>query len=879
MSEAPRVPALPLLSVFAWIVPAGLRAQWHAEWVGEMSYYWERRGVTPRTRLELYRRAGGALADALWLRRHHGGEQMLGRDLHYALRSLARRPAFTAVVVLTLALGIGATTSIFSVVHGVLLRSLPYGKPERLVTIVGVPTDEDTAKVASAASHPDFVDYRAAARSFEQMAAYRAWAWTLTGREMNPTVLEGAAITANLLPTLRVQPALGRNFLPEEERPGGARLVILGDALWRGRFGGDPAILGRTVTIDAMPHTVVGVMPRGFEFPGRSQLWIPLVPERVEENRGVHRYGLLARLAPSATLEGASAEMRGIARRLELQYPEDNAKRTVRLVPLHDRIVRNIRPALLVLFGAVVVMLLIVCANVANLVLARAAAREREVAVRAALGAGRGTLVRQFLTESVVIAVLGGLGGVLVAYWGTRLLVGSAPLEIPRVGEIGIDATVLGFALLVSLGTGIAFGLAPALQYTRPGSFGGLREGRGTTGSAARRRVRHTLVVAEVALAVVLVIGAGLLAKSFRQLQHVDLGFDSTGLLTAHVLPPEARYDTREKVRAFYEELRSRLRATPGISEVAISMEHPLSPGWTTSFTIEGRPAPLPGHEPEARIRPVMPGYFRTVGIRLLRGRDIAETDRAESPGVVVINESFARRHFPGEDPIGRRLLRNPWWDGMPRSFEIIGVAADERYLGLDQETDPATYFAFAHFPLNNMYVTLRTDGDPLALVPSLRRVIWSLDRDLPLDEIRTMDELLAESLAAPRFNATLLVLFAGIALLLAAIGIYGVLAFSVAQRTSEIGIRIALGAPRGRVVALVVRQAVLLTGVGLALGLIVAGWTTGALDRLLYRVSATDPVVFASVAAVLGLVALVAAYLPARRASRIDPMIALKAE
>ncbi len=880
MHSPTRVPAIGLLDTIGWIVPASLRAEWRDEWLGEMTYYWEREHGSRRARYSLYRRCAGALADALWLRRRHGGEHMLGHDIRFATRTLLRRPGFTAIVLLTLSLGIGATTSIFSVVNGVLLRSLPYAEPERLMMLRGVPTDEDSSKVSSATSHPDLVDYRAAARSFEQIAAYRSWEWTLTGRELNPTVVRGAAISANLLPTLGVSPARGRNFTPQEEEPGGARLVLLSDALWRGRYGSDPGIIGRTVTIDAEPYTVVGIMPADFAFPARSQIWIPLIPDDLERReRGVHRYGVLTRLARSATRESAETEMRGIARQLEEQYPEDNAKRTVQLVPLQEVIVRNVRPALLVLFGAVVVMLLIVCANVANLVLARAAAREREVAVRTALGAERGTLVRQFLTESLLIASAGGLGGLLVAHWGTRLLVANAPQQIPRASEIGLDPVVLAFALGVSLLTGLAFGIAPAIQYTRSGSYEGLREGRGTTATAGRRRVRHALVVAEIALAVVLVIGAGLLAKSFSRLQRVDPGFDPRGLLTAHILPPGVRYDTREKVRVFYHELRSRLEGTPGVRAVAVSMEHPLSPGWTTSFTIAGRPEPGPGLAPEARVRPVMPGYFRTLGIPLRAGRDIAETDRATSPGVVVVNESFVRMHFPNENPIGQRLLRNPWWEGMPESFEIVGVVADERYLGLDQETDPATYFAFEHFPLTNMYVTVKTDGDPMALVPAMRRVVWSLDRDLPLEEVHSMTELLNTSLAGPRFNAALIALFAVIALFLAAIGIYGVLAFSVAQRTSELGIRMALGAPRGTVVRLVVRQALVLTAIGVGLGLVAASWATGALRRLLFEVSATDPAVFSGVAAALALVALAAAYIPARRASRVDPMIALRAE
>ena len=885
-SEAPsRVPGMGLVRALARVVPSSRRAEWVAEWEGELHYAWrerERAGDdTTFARIALGARALGATRDAIWLRRHEGAHDMLGLDLKYAVRGLRRRPGFTAVVVLTLALGIGATTAIFSVVNGVLLRPLPYPEPERLVYLRGQPTDGDFSKVSTNQSYMDYLDLRARTRSYTSLAAVRGATQTLTIGGAEPTLVSEVVATANLFPTLGVRPTLGRGFLPEDERPGATPVAVLSDALWRERFGADPAVVGRAVRLDGEAVTVVGVLPPDFRYRIATQVWRPLVPTKIDAERGTHQYSLIGRLAPGVSLERAASEARTVMRALELQYPADNAKRSAKLQPMRDVIVSDAQPALLVLFGAVALVLLIGCANLASLFLARAAAREREVAVRAALGAGRGRLLRQFLTESLLLTLGGGAVGLGVAWAGMHTLLALAPRSIPRADEVALDLPVLLFLFAASVLTGVAFGVLPALQLRRgASSVASLKDGaRGATPGVARRRLRQGLVVGEVALATVLVVGAALLLKSFWLMQRVDPGFTPEGLLVAHLELPSTRYDGPPKVTRFFERLRAELETAPGVRNVAIAYEHPMSEGWTSSFTIAGRDKPPQGLEPEARVRPVQPGYFRTVGVRLLRGRDITDRDRAGAPGAVIVNEAFARLHFPNEDPIGKRLHRGSWFEGMPDSYEIVGVAADEPFLGLGQHADPAIYFPHAQFPMNSMWVILRATGDPHALAPLLRDRVRRLDGELPLDEVQTMREVMGASVAEPRFNAALLSLFAGAALLLAAVGTYGVLSYTVLQRTSEIGVRMALGAPRGRVLRLVVGEGVGVAMFGVVLGTGVALALARVLATMLQDVDARDPVVFTGVAALLTVVIVAAAYLPARRASRIEPVVALRYE
>jgi putative ABC transport system permease protein len=879
-------PGLALVRLAALIVPSSRRPEWVAEWEGELHYAWQdaarQRSTGPLSRARLLGRCLGALPDALWLRRNHGATDMLGLDLRYALRSIRRRPGFATVVILTLALGIGATTAIFSVVNGVLLRPLPYPEPERLVVLRGDPTDGDVEKVSPPTSYPDFVDFRDRATSFTALAAVRTYPATLTGAGGEPARVRATYATGDLWPMLGARAALGRGLLPDDERPDAPAVTVLSHALWQTRFGGDPGIVGRDITLDGRPVTVVGVMPAGLRLTGDTQLWRPVVPDEVDQARGVHRLSVIGRLKPGATIERAAAEVRGIARQLELQYPQDNAKRSAKVEPLRDALVGDTRPALLVLLGAVALVLLIGCANLASLFLARAAAREREIAVRTALGAGRGQLVRQWMTESLLLTLVGGAAGLLVAWGGMRALMAWAPRTIPRADEVALDLPVLLFLLGVSVATGLLFGILPTLHLRRADlSLGWLKDGgRGSTAGPSRRRLRQGLVVGEVALATVLVVGAALLLKSFWRVTHADPRFEPDGLIVAQLQLPPSRYNSLSKVVQFYERLRDEVAATPGALSVAVAYEHPLSEGWTSSFVIEGRPVPPPGQEPEARVRPVWPGYFRTVGVRLVRGRDLSERDRMGAPGAVVVNEAFVRRHFPGVDPIGQRIHRRSWWPEAPESFEIVGVAADEPFDGLTGEAGPATYFSHAQFPMSDMWLIVRgRPADLPALAAALRERVWSVDRDLPVEQVQTMREVLGASVAEPRFNTALVSLFAGVALLLAAVGIYGVLSYTVTQRTGEIGVRMALGAERGRVLRLVVGQGVGVALLGVVLGTVGALALSRVLTSLLYGVSEHDPAIFGGVVLLLTTVALAAAYLPARRASRIEPVVALRYE
>jgi putative ABC transport system permease protein len=867
------------------LVPSDRRAEWRAEWFGELAYAWSVRHDRHRTstvaRGALLVRALGALPDAIWFRRHHGGDSMFSQDLRYALRTLGRWPGFTAVVVLTLALGIGGNAAIFSVVNAVLLRPLPYADPDRLVFVFGTPTDGDSAKVGSSSSYPDFADFRARSRSFSQLAAFSVRQTTVTGKAFEPSIVSGAPITANLFPMLGVSPLLGRSFLAEEDKPGAPAVAIVSNEFWQQRFNSNPNAIGSTISVNGTPATIVGVMPARFAFPGATAIWYPAAETNDPRTRGQHSYGIVGRLASGVTISTATREVAGIARQLETEYPALNAKRSARVQGMAEAIVGDVRPQLLVLLGSVMLVLLIVCVNVANLFLARAAARTREVAVRTALGAGRSRLARQFLTESFVVTAIGSLLGLAVAYWGSRMLVSKAPRTIPRATEIGIDGNVLLFLVGLAVVTAVIFGVLPALQMSRDMPIASLREGgRGSRGGLARRGLRQALVVSEVALAVVLVVGASLLVKSFWKMQRVDPGFVPDRMLVVQLQLPQSRYGgyaEGDRVRAFYADLYARLAARPEVQSVAVAMQHPLAPGWTSSFTIAGREPPPSGQEPESSIRPVMPGYFRAVGAKLLRGREIQESDGQGAPGVVVINEAFARLHFPNENPIGRRIERASWWKGMPASFEIVGIVADERFNGPRAAADPATYFSLAQFTFNDNWLLVRTKADPSAFVPTLRQIVWSMDRDLPLEGVRTMDTILGDSIADSRFNTALLSLFAIVALLLAAIGIYGVLAYTVAQRTSEIGIRMALGAQRSSVLRLVVGNGLMLAVIGVAIGAAGALVATRALDRLVFGVSTTDPAVFAFVAVALTAVAATAAAVPALRASRVDPIVALR--
>ncbi|HXG68906.1 MAG TPA: ABC transporter permease [Blastocatellia bacterium] len=811
--------------------------------------------------------------------------ETLLQDFRYGVRMLFAKPGFTAIAIFTLALGIGANTAIFSVVNGVLLRPLPYKEPDRIVQFWETnPIKNWTqANVAPA----NFFDWEKQSQSFEEMAAYFGSSskeaglsnFFLTGSG-EPERVQGLYVTGGIFSVLGVNAAFGRTFLPEETWEGNHRVVVLSHNFWRRRFGADPNILGQTITLSGQDYTVIGVMPADFYFPSTEvELWTPMGwnSNEIAGLRRPHFLRAIARLKPGVSLEQARAEMTAIASVLEEQYPDTNTQMGVGLGLLHEWIVSDTRLTLLVLLVAVGFVLAVACANVANLLLVRAAARTREIAIRTALGAGRWRIIRQLLTESLLLSLMGGAAGLLLALWGKDLLLAFSPENIPRLNEVRLDATVLVFALLITLVTALFFGLAPALAGAKVDLNATLKDGgqKGTT-SPAGRRLRNILVVAEIALAVVLVIGAGLLIRSFLLLRQIDPGFPHENLLTLRISLPTAKYQPQQ-VATFFQQAQERIGSLPGVKAVGATSELALQGyRWTSDFTIEGRPPEEYGKE--VRHKEITPEYFQAVSLPLLSGRAFSHADNAQSPLVVIINETLARRHFPNEDPVGKRLkLRRPEQEG-PWST-IVGVVKDEKQDGLGIAVQPEMYHPLAQNPTWGMSLIVRTTGDPTGLIGAIRQEIWAIDNTLPPYDIKTMDDILYESLASERFTMLLLGIFAFVALALAGVGIYGVMLYSVTQRTREIGIRIALGARTGDVLRIVLGQAVLLALTGLAVGLAAAFALTRLLSSLLYQVSATDPATFFFISLLLGGVALLASYLPARRATKVDPMVALRYE
>jgi putative ABC transport system permease protein len=800
------------------------------------------------------------------------------QDLRYGARMLLKNPGFTLIAIVTLSLGIGANTAIFSVINGVLLSALPYPQPEQLAMVwcdnrrQGIPDD--------ITSYPNFVDWRDRNKTFQGMAGVTSDRYNLTGTG-EPEEIRGATVSINFFQLIGVNPILGRVFTAEEEQSGRDKVVVLSHSLWRRRFGGDPGVLNKTISLSDEPYVVVGIMPPGFQFPENTEIWGPLAPD---DGMRAARFGfflpVVGRLKPGVTRAQAQADLDVVANQIEKQFP-DMAGYGVNVVPVLENTVGPIRRALMILFVAVLFVLLIACANVANLLLARGAARQREVAVRAALGAGRWRIVRQLLTESMLLAALGGALGVSLAWWGLRLLVNFSPANIPRLETIRLDGRVLWFTLALSLLTGLIFGLAPALQTSHLKLSEALKEGARTgAGGGRAQRIRGVFIVAEVALTLALLVGAGLLVRSFWRLQQVNPGFKTDHLLTLRVTLWGSKYRQGGAQRvSFYERLQERLAALPGVVSASATSDIMLRKlANSASFTIENRPRDPGELALELPIDRVQPNYFQTMGIQLLQGRAFTAQDSRDSPKVSIVNETFVKRYFPNEDPIGKRFT---FGGGGPnaRWITIVGVVRDTKRQGIDQPVRIESWMPLAQMPSGSMDVVLRTTGDPLALSNAAREALWSLDRDLPIPSIQTMEQILSERVAQRRLNMLLLGLFAMVALILAAVGVYGVMNYAVTQRTNEIGIRMALGAQTGDVVGLVLKHGMALTLVGVAFGLIATFMLTRLMASLLFGVSARDPITFAAIAALLTGVALLACWIPARRATKVDPMVALRCE
>ncbi len=798
------------------------------------------------------------------------------QDLRYAGRLLRRQPGFAAVAILTLALGIGATTAVFTVVNGVLLRPLPYGQPDRLVLLLyGRP-----GRLSPWFSPRNFEDVTRESQAFKASAALAPTTVNLTGGG-EPERIDGARVSWNYFDVLQVTMGRGRGFV-EGDGQGDGNVVVISDGLWRRRFGGRPDAVGTILRLDGRPCTIVGVAPPFVKFPGGAQFWQPLIFTSTDLSpnaRGAQWVNVLARLAPDISLQGADAAVHTVAQRLSAEYPKFNLGRIASVTPLQERMVRNIRMTLYVLLGAVGFVLLIACVNVANLLLARAQARGREVAVRAALGAGRTRLVRQFLSESLLLGTLGAVGGLIVAYLCLRALAALGPAEVPRLTEVAIDIRVIVFTTALAVTTSVVFGLAPAIASTG-GVVARLVAGGRIVGGGSR--LRKVLVVSETALAVILLVGAGLLLRSYDELQRVNPGFDPEHVVTFNLSLPAAKYPTGDAITGLVTSLVDRLRSEPDVVDAAAVFGLPFADDFSasTSFTRPGDDDVA--DSPSAGMRLVTPDYFKTMAIPIKAGRGFDAHDDANGPEVVLINETAAARYWPGENPIGRTihigvmLTRDKVRSGQKT---IVGIVGDVKYASLDSATPPEVYLPYAQHPVDTLTVVARSRGEPLAVAPALGRDLAALDRELPAANVQPMTTIIGSSVAERRFTMLLLAAFAGAAVVLAAVGIYGVLAYLVGLRTQEIGVRLAIGASPGRVVGLFLREGLALSALGLGAGLVGAFAATRTLASLLYGVTATDPATFALVGAVLGGVSAAASYLPARRAARVDPMAALRTD
>jgi putative ABC transport system permease protein len=808
-----------------------------------------------------------------------------GQDIRYGFRMLWKSPGFTLVTVLALALGIGANSAIFSVVNTVLLRPLPYPNGERIVYI-----GEWSQQVPEmSVSYPNFVDWREQQQTMEQIAAFRSANYILTGVG-EPARLDGRQVSAGFFDVLGVKPALGRNFSPDEDKPGAHPVVLISHGFWQRQLGGDPSVINKPIQLSNENFTIIGVLPQTFEWQSPVDVFVPVGLRSDQPNmtaRGNHPgMYVLGLLKPNVTVEQARAEIKAIAERLAQQYPDSNAGQSAVLDSLQDRTVEDIRPGLLILLAAVGFVLLIACANVANLLLARAASRSKEMAIRTALGAGRFRIIRQLLTESLLLSLMGGALGLLFAMWGIDALLAAMPDDVPRllVAGIGLNTPVLIFTLVVSVLTGLLFGLAPALQSSKSNLNETLKDGGRTSAGAGRQRVRNLLVISEVALSLLLLVSAGLLIKSFTRLQQTELGFDPTNVLTLRVPLPEARYTDNAKVENFWDELLRRVRALPGVESAGLTRGLPMNGGIESGIMIEGQETTNPKDATVAVNLYAEPGYFRTMNIQLLQGRLLSEQDTKDAPLAVIVDDMLVARSFPNTDPIGKRLRIGG--DRAPLR-NIVGVFKHIKHYGPDEEPRVEIYTPYKQVPAESfaaanrsLWLAVKTrNGDPTGLTAAIRNEVLQIDKDQPISNVETMENIVAATVAPQKFVTWLLALFAATAMLLAAIGIYGVMAYSVTQRTHEIGIRMALGAGRRDVLRMVVSQGMQLAFIGVALGLLGAVAMTRLMSSLLYGVSATDPLIYGGVSVLLAMVALLACLIPARKATRVDPMIALRYE
>jgi len=818
--------------------------------------------------------------------------EIIWQDIRYGARLLLKSPGFTLIAVLTLALGIGANTAIFSVVNFVLLRPLPYANSDQLLMIWERNLKKGWSE--SPTSSANFVDFRTSARNLE-VAAFTDTNgnFNLTGGDQ-PERVAGLRVSANLFPLLGVNPGRGRLFLPQEDQPGAGHVLILSYGLWQRTFAANANLINKTIQLNSQSYTVVGIMPPDFKFPpafsavvgsseesvSNADLWVPLTTDDIPLVRDRRDLKMMGRLKPGVTVAQAQADLNAIASRLDREFPDVNGGIETHVIPLREQVTGDISLALFVLMTAVALVLLIACANVANLLLAKATGRQKEIAIRTALGATRLRILRQLLTESVLLGLLGGLLGLLFAVIGAKTLIAFVTTNIPKLKDFTFDATVLLFTLLIALVTSLFFGLAPAIDASKPNLNEALKEGgRSSSGSASRQRLRDFLVITEVALAVILVTASGLMFRSFLRLQGVNPGFNPKNLITLEVELPDAKYHAAQQQQNFQQQLLQRLTTIPGVQSAATVDNVPFGVNaFNTSFMIEGRPVPAVTERPRAFYRVISPNYFRTMGIPFRRGNEFTDRDSAEMPGVAIINETATRKYWPGEDPIGRKIKRgrpeskNPW-------VTIVGIAGSASQLSLREESQPEIYVPFLQNTTPNFSLVVRTASDPKTITGAIRKEVWATDKDLPVSNMKLMDELISNSTAQPRFYVILLTVFAALALILAAVGVYGVMAYSVTLRTRDIGIRMAVGAQPMDIFKHVIGHALMLASIGLVIGLVLAGTSTLVMKSLLFGISTADPLTLIVTALILLAVALLASYLPARKATKVDPMVALRYE